>query len=369
MTAGYFDIQRRYRGPVVAAMAVFATLSCNRAQTLPDDGQETRLTDTVPERLKSLPGVDAESQPENVEKRFGVGAYKARLENRQTAQPRVDLAQDIAANRLIGADSNEDAGQPLDLIWMSASPQNTPVPDAPAETAALRGQGDHLYQAKCAGCHGESGDGRGVIARRLGIPPTDFTRGVFKMRSTVAGTLPSDADLFVTLTRGMHGTAMTPWSTLSEEQRWALVYRIKAFSPRFKEESPGPAVDLPAPPQNTLALQKKGKRLYSLLRCNACHGNGGKGDGPAALLYRRDNGIRPVRVRDFTRGRFLRGRTLPDIFLTLRTGFDGTPMGPYDTLPEEDLWALAAHVQTLVAQIPIPDLPPGWGGDKIHSKP
>lgn len=75
-------------------------------------------------------------------------------------------------------------------------------------------------------------------------------------------------------------------------------------------------------------------------------------------MFRRDPARRKLRIRDFTRGRFIRGIEMTDIFLTLRVGVAGTPMAPYDKLADADLWALAAHVRSLLRDRPYNDLPP-----------
>ena len=49
------------------------------------------------------------------------------------------------------------------------------------------------------------------------------------------------------------------------------------------------------------------------------------------------------------RGEFFRGTSARDIYLTLRTGMDGTPMGSYaDGLTPRETWALAAYVRSLI---------------------
>ncbi|MDX2019555.1 MAG: hypothetical protein SF187_04890 [Deltaproteobacteria bacterium] len=46
----------------------------------PRPASQSRSKDTVPERLSALPGADKESDPENQERRFGLGAAKAKRE-------------------------------------------------------------------------------------------------------------------------------------------------------------------------------------------------------------------------------------------------------------------------------------------------
>src|SRR5947209_5320945 len=80
--------------------------------------------------------------------------------------------------------------------------------------------------------------------------PRDFTRGIFKFRSTPGkDSLPSDADLFITVTHGLWGTAMPTWEEISGRERVAVIQYIKAFSERWQKEQVGqPIVILPETP-------------------------------------------------------------------------------------------------------------------------
>jgi mono/diheme cytochrome c family protein len=141
---------------------------------------------------------------------------------------------------------------------------------------------------------------------------------------------------------------MIPWTTLTEKERWALVAHLKTLTPAFAEQSPTKPLEVPKPPAETAALSASGKTIYERAHCGDCHGASGHGDGAvgAALQDRAGN---PVRPRDFSTGRFRRGTRLEEIFLSLRTGFDGTPMGSYATiLSPEESWAVAAYIRTMV---------------------
>jgi mono/diheme cytochrome c family protein len=148
---------------------------------------------------------------------------------------------------------------------------------------------------------------------------------------------------------------MAPYARLSERQRWALVAYLKTLSPRFREEAPEASIAVPPPPPAGRAkLRRRGEALYLLLQCRNCHGPAGRGDGPAVLEYATEPGR--VRIRDLARSYFVRGDTPRDIYLTLGTGLDGTPMGAYE-LPPEDLWALAFYVGDVLRRPPAPEPP------------
>ncbi len=222
-----------------------------------------------------------------------------------------------------------------------------PTRPRPVATSASRAQGTRDYLQRCAACHGRRGDGRGWALKAQLLPPRDFTAGVFKLRSTPSGSVPTDEDLFATISRGMHGTVMLPWRGLPEPERWGLVDRVKAFSVRFDQEQPAAPVVVPTEPPVSDALVAEGGQLWQHQHCGACHGTG-KGRGPEMSLFRKDAGP-AARLRDLGRGEFLRGMSARDIYLTLRTGLDGTSMRSYaQALSPDDTWALAAFVRSLL---------------------
>ena len=242
------------------------------------------------------------------------------------------------------------------------------------EPLALRVQrGQDIFQKKCSGCHGQYGNGRttqdtGVSTNFntayhfLNPQPRDLTTAAFKSRTTPSGSLPTDEDIFRTITRGVRkGQVMPAWGNaadghiLPEQDRWDLVDYVKTLSPRFKSEPVPEPIAIPAPPFATAAvapaaLLKEGKMVYRMLQCWACHGNGGKGDGPSAgeLV---DDWETPIRPFDFTTGAFKFGDTPADVYRTFNTGLNGTPMPSfYDTIlyPQEafsDLGAWRAQYQ------------------------
>src|SRR6266581_4255492 len=67
--------------------------------------------------------------------------------------------------------------------------------------------GQAVYQQHCAACHGANGQGNGPAAVWLYPKPRHFDSGLFKIRSTPSSFLPTDEDLFQTITRGMPGSS------------------------------------------------------------------------------------------------------------------------------------------------------------------
>src|SRR6516225_12339371 len=62
--------------------------------------------------------------------------------------------------------------------------------------------GKKEYRRYCVGCHGPLGDGNGENAPWIDPKPRDFVAATFKCRSTPTGTLPTDQDLFNSVSRG-----------------------------------------------------------------------------------------------------------------------------------------------------------------------
>lgn len=212
------------------------------------------------------------------------------------------------------------------------------------DSANLRDDGRQVYLDHCVGCHGTRGDGAGPAATFLMPMPRDFTAGVFKFRSTPSGSLPTDGDLFRTITRGVRWTAMPTWHEVPDKHRLAVVAYLKTFSKRWSEEAIEPPVALPAPPRATPDLVARGQALYAKGKCAECHGEDGRGDGPSAGQLR-DDFDRPVRPTDFTRGQLKGGSGVADVYRALTTGLDGTPMPSFaDSMSDEERWAIAYHV-------------------------
>ncbi len=220
--------------------------------------------------------------------------------------------------------------------WLTAAPQ-----------VALWTAGKQVYEANCAVCHGLRGDGQGMAAHMFRTPPRDFRTGVFKFRSTPVGSLPRDADLLRVLQRGVRRTAMVAQTHLTEaEQRAAIAY-LKTFSPRWREEEPEPSVPIPELPPKTAARIAQGKQLYQEAGCAQCHGPEGLGDGRQAGDLR-DDWDWPIRPANLQQRPFKSGPTLRDLYRTLATGLDGTPMPSVgEALSPDELWALVYYVDAL----------------------
>src|SRR5688572_16701511 len=220
-------------------------------------------------------------------------------------------------------------------------------PDVGSE--AQRESGRALYVKNCAQCHGEKGDAQGYATPHLYPKPRDFTTARFKVRTTPNGTLPTHQDLVNIIRRGMPYTSMPAWPGLTDQQVSDLAYFTKTFSADFsKAENVPQPVPLPNAPGMTTESTELGKKLYVETGCVKCHGTAGRGDGPSAPTMVDDLG-HPIRPANLAQSwTFRGGSSREDIFRTMTTGFNGTPMpGFLDALTPEQRWAITDYIVSL----------------------
>lgn len=205
----------------------------------------------------------------------------------------------------------------------------------------------------CAGCHGNDGDGLGVMDNRLTTPPRDFHAGIFKITTTVFGEItPQDKDLYRMISDGMPGTSMPGWSdTLSQGEISDLVTYIKVLS-GYEPDETAPGIEFANQVPSSAQSIAKGQQLYlDNKRCSECHGETGKGDAQKRLLG--DNGERtwPTNLsKDWT---FKASNQPADIFARISAGIPGTQMPAYSDpssnkfLNKEEMWHVANYVNSL----------------------
>jgi cbb3-type cytochrome oxidase cytochrome c subunit len=191
-------------------------------------------------------------------------------------------------------------------VWAEARllEPDIPAPDARPEGDRLA-LGGRLYARHCTPCHGVAGDGRGPAAALFERPPRDLTVPVFRFRSTPVGQPPAAADLYRAITIGSGiGAAMPGFGHLEAQERWALVRRIREFTPATRGlgldalagDACAPTVyadeaSTPVPGGDPIAA---GAAIYSELGCAACHGPGGRGRPAADGMTWRDEAGRPI---------------------------------------------------------------------------
>ena len=237
-------------------------------------------------------------------------------------------------------------------------------PHVPWEHPQMVQVGRDIFAMACIQCHGAEGKGDGsvgaTLSPRRAPQPRDFTAEQFKFRSTPSGQLPTTADLLRTVTEGVPATGgpltlglrgyriMPSFRHMPIEQRLELLEYVKSLNRQFWARTRIETVTVPARPLPTPERVARGKQLYADAECLACHGAGGRGDGPSAPTLK-DARELPIDATDLTRpNRFKNGSSPEDVYRTLMTGLAGTPMPSYaDSLEPGQAWDLVYYVLSL----------------------
>jgi mono/diheme cytochrome c family protein len=241
-------------------------------------------------------------------------------------------------------------------------------------------KGKQIYMEYCMACHGVEGDGKGVASKGLMPPPRNFKLGIIKFGNVVSGDLTHDDAIYKLLKHGLNGSAMLPWD-LKKGQMNAVWQYIKTFAPEAwegKDKELGKKITIGKDPfglarkDQAIAL---GKEIYHFeASCHTCHrgyigleeynsiGKKVEGDDYEPIesldkdyfqvkLQESEHGYQAI-PPDYTwhRLRSVRaGHEVGDIYLRLMAGVGGTSMASWkDSLEEQQIWALAYYVQSLM---------------------
>lgn len=88
-------------------------------------------------------------------------------------------------------------------------------------------KGKQLYLQNCFQCHGSQGGGNGDLADGLKPAPTNFLNDEVMSRS-------SPLEAFNSIKLGVEGTAMRPYTELTDEEAWQLAFYVKSL--RFRKQ-------------------------------------------------------------------------------------------------------------------------------------
>lgn len=211
-----------------------------------------------------------------------------------------------------------------------------------AETA------EALYTQHCLRCHGVEGDGKGPASTNLRPQPRSFKKGAFKFRSTPLGTLPTVKDVEQVIAKGILKSSMPPFETFltSEEMTLLAQYTLKLSESSGREK--GKPINFKIPRKESQDLFQ-GKEVYTKLGCAQCHGEGGRGLGPAAGNIRDQEGwwLSPTDLTDALA--YGGGSDASSIFKHLKTGL-GTASGmPFygESASNKELWQVAQYLESI----------------------
>ncbi len=213
------------------------------------------------------------------------------------------------------------------------------------------GPGQELFEAYCSRCHGIEGDGKGEASNFTYPRPRDFTSGMFKFRSTPSGEPPTDDDLKRTILGGLAGTSMFGWkSKLSETDVEAIIEYIKTEFAYEAFEFEGEPFEIGEPPAVTPEIIQSGKDIFQKAKCWECHGKYARGNGEKGWQpnFKDDWGYKiwPTNLNHPWEMR--NGSSVKDIYRSITTALDGTPMPSFsDAYSDEQRWGIAHYIKSL----------------------
>lgn len=350
--------------PHVVVLAIVSTLGCTRAPETPF---------AVAAAVSELPELHQENMRKTLRRMFGT-----------PSQPRLVLLE-------------EEAERPDDEAEAAARPQLNEL-----VKAADLAHGARVYQNRCAGCHGISGDGQGEAAPYLQPKPRDYRKATYKFTSTPYGARPAWQDLIRTIRRGAKGTSMPAFPWMTQEDLNAVVNYVMYLSMRGRVEEvitsvaedydEDEAIELEeftdalesewkrwetaetqivnavsAEPAYDEASVKLGRTLFIKSVCYQCHGADAEGQtewlSPEFIAAQEsappgqeikinyDAWGYPAPAANITAGMLHGGRRPIDIYRRVYTGINGTPMPAFGQIFQEEpdsIWHLVHYVMHIV---------------------
>jgi mono/diheme cytochrome c family protein len=211
------------------------------------------------------------------------------------------------------------------------------VPETPAEPAKR-------FAALCSRCHGEKGQGDGVIAEHLDPKPRDLTKAAFMRTKT-------RERLVASLVNGVPGTSMAPWGQVlgGEAGAAALVdYVLATWSKDSTSQVPkGRQIPGVNPVAYSAESVARGEQIF-LNRCWGCHGKKADGHGPNA------EDIVP-RPRNLRNAPFVASTTYARLHESIKYGVQGTamPAAGFDfALDDKAIGDVVNYIQSLTRPAP-----------------
>jgi len=260
--------------------------------------------------------------------------------------------------------------------------------------------GAEVYRARCAGCHGTSGDGKGPAAESLIPKPRDYRLGVFKFTSTPIGAQPRRADLARIIKNGAKGTSMPSFKFMDQDDLNAVIDYVMSLSQRGQaekrlvglaeefddldkqpeqlsatmvaqsvnavaklwQEAEGLVTLPPVPePANDAESIKIGRGIFLGQECAKCHGKDGKGQQPSSLSADDQKNSLDAwgnlsLAADLTSGMLHGGRRPIDIYRRVYWGINGSKMPAFEAQFKADpvkVWHVVHYVIAVTQGEPV----------------
>ncbi|MFD1659571.1 c-type cytochrome [Streptomyces caeni] len=200
------------------------------------------------------------------------------------------------------------------------------APGGAPDDSGNSGLGKQLYEEQCAGCHGQSGDGKGAAASSMRTQPRNLSDQDWQ-----AGR--SDGQLAHTIQQGLPGTAMPAFGgDLTADQIDAVVGYLRRLADGV--ERPNPVSGWAQ--ENYLAY------------CASCHGVNGDGKGVAA-------GRLDPAPRVFRNPAWMAGQTDQALANAIKNGRPGTAMPSFGAvLTDQEIAVLADYLRAFAGSAAIP---------------
>ena len=219
-----------------------------------------------------------------------------------------------------GAEPPQSQEQPEPAAIVA--PEEAPMP---LRLTAEQEEGRVVYETMCWSCHGSAGRGDGPAVKAGAVAaPRDFTASAFS--GITATQLQADFRAEVGSLSPGHPHMQNVLSIVDEEAFAAALAYVPALT--YPPELPGSAI--------------AGRTNYAL-RCQGCHGPGGRGNGPGAEVLE----LAPA---NFTQDSLLVARDFEAVFQKIRTGgggVHGSSMPAWGVmLSDGDVWDLVAYIST-----------------------
>lgn len=240
-------------------------------------------------------------------------------------------------------------------------------------TSKQLNDGKSTYTEYCMPCHGVKGDGHGVAAKGLSVPPRNFKLGQYKFGRVVSGELPHDEDFYQILKKGLTGTAMLPWD-LSGQQMFNVVQYIKTFAPEKWEGADKKLGDVivvgkdPYGAAHKESAIQRGKEVFHVVaQCWTCHRSYAT-HSELSQMSQKINGspmtdfdpdMYHVKLQpsdydiatmppEYTYDEIRTGSSVEEIYLRLNAGVGGTAMASWKgVLQDDEIWAVSHYVKYL----------------------
>jgi mono/diheme cytochrome c family protein len=100
------------------------------------------------------------------------------------------------------------------------TPQDGPFPTRGPALRAILNHGQQQFTIYCSMCHGDAGDGRGIIVQRGFVPPPNYD--LDRIREAPVG------HVFDVITNG-YGAMYSYGDRISPEDRWAIVAYVRTL--------------------------------------------------------------------------------------------------------------------------------------------